>query len=75
MADCARKGRTTLPPQRGEDNGYAKLDEVRVCEIRKRYAAGGITQRELADEFDVAVMTINAVVLRKNWAHVPDDLI
>lgn len=55
---------------RGEERPGAKLTEIAVQEIRSRYAAGGITQKALAQEFNVHVMLINGVVNRKMWTHV-----
>ena len=54
----------------GEAHGLAKLTDANVREIRKRYATGGVLQRELADEYGVVLSQISAVVNRKNWKHV-----
>lgn len=66
MQDASRKGRTT----RGELDAMAKLTEVQVREIRELYAAGGVTQRQLAGRFGVRQMCISRVISRKRWAHV-----
>ncbi len=52
---------------RGERNGRARLTEAQVEEIRGRYAAGGVSQFVLADEYSVAQTTISAIVRGKNW--------
>ena len=49
MRDMAEKGRSLA----GSRNPNSKLTEEQVADIRHRYAAGGVTQRELADEFGV----------------------
>jgi hypothetical protein len=41
-------------PQRGEDNGQCKLTDATVQEIIKRYRAGGIQQKELAEEYAIS---------------------
>jgi predicted transcriptional regulator len=46
------------------------LTVVQVQEIRDRYAAGGISQQALADEYGVRQNTISRIVLRKVWMHV-----
>jgi hypothetical protein len=51
----------------GEGNGRAKLTVVQVAEIRRRYAAGGITQAALGREYGVAGVTIHDVVRGRNW--------
>jgi len=57
--------------KRGEACSWSKLSEDDVRAIRARYAAGEITQRELADEFNVHVMVINSIILRRSWKHIP----
>lgn len=53
--------------QKGEDSASASLTNAQAVEIRKRYAEGGITQRELASEYSVDQVTISRVVLRKTY--------
>lgn len=55
---------------RGEEHGRAKLIEQDVREIRRRYAAGGVSQPQLAREYGVNHTMIGFVVRRKNWTHV-----
>lgn len=52
----------------------AKLTVAAVKDIRERYAAGDITQRQLADEYGVSAWTISAVLLGKQWTNEIDDL-
>ena len=55
---------------RGERNGHAKLTEELVRGVRAAYAAGGVTQRELAAHFGVSQMTVSDLVTRRTWKHV-----
>lgn len=55
---------------KGEGHRWAKLGESDVRTIRIRYAVGGITQYQLADDYHVTVMAINCIVLRKTWKHI-----
>ena len=55
---------------RGITHGMAKLTEDNVREIRRLYATGNFTQRELARQFGVGVPTICMIVLRQTWKHV-----
>ena len=48
-----------------------KLAARQVQEIRRRYFAGGILQRELAAEFNVHKSAICLIVRRKTWADLP----
>jgi hypothetical protein len=68
--DAWNKGRGTRPCKWGEENGYAKLTEAAIREIRRRYAAGGVTQQELADAYGVNQTKISAAILRRTWAHI-----
>jgi hypothetical protein len=52
---------------RGTAHGQAKLTEDRVRSIRDRYAAGGVTQKELAQEFGVCIANISMIVRRVSW--------
>lgn len=54
----------------GVSNRNAKLTDVGVLEIRRRYAAGGVLQVDLAEEFGVGQAVISAVVRRAIWTHI-----
>lgn len=70
IADMMAKGRCRSRGLSGERNGIAKLNEETVRRIRERYAAGGVSQQQLADEAGVTRAAISAVLTRKNWGHV-----
>lgn len=75
LQDASRKGRLNFQKDptkrpRGSRHGAAKLNESQVVTIRARYAAGGILQRELADEYGVTNKDISLIVLRKRWSHI-----
>lgn len=65
IRDRHSKGRSAGP--RGSRHGLSKLTDETVCEIRKRYARGGVLQRELGAEFGVNQAAISKVVLGQNW--------
>lgn len=67
MADKRRDG----TEQTGERNPAAKLTEVDVVEIRRRYAECGVIYADLASAFGVSKSAICAVVRRQSWGHVP----
>jgi hypothetical protein len=54
----------------GVRNGRARLTEEQVRDIRARYAAGGVSERQLAVEFEVGRYTIRAILRRETWKHV-----
>lgn len=64
LQDKKRHGTQT----RGETHPTSRLAEKQVLEIRRR--VGSETQTSLAQEFGVALMTVNKIVTRKTWAHV-----
>lgn len=57
-----------MAPLKGASNGASILTQEKVDEIRRRYAAGGIPMRVLAEEFGVINQTIWCVIRRKTWA-------
>ena len=54
----------------GENHGSSILTEKDVLEIRRRYAEGGVLQRELAEEFGVKAGTIGGIINRRRWKHI-----
>lgn len=65
MADCKAKGRTA----RGEHVRQAKITAEQVQAIRARYAAGGVTNVQLAREYNLSQSAINLIINRKRWSH------
>lgn len=47
-----------------------KLTDAAVRAIRRRYAAGGVTQKQLAEEYGVSRTLISGIVRRVGWQHV-----
>jgi hypothetical protein len=52
----------------GEGNGRSKLTLAQVAEIRTRYAAGGVSQQALGDEFGVSQFAVSQIVRGKRYA-------
>lgn len=69
-ADMVSKGRRAY--MKGDRSHYKKLTSDDVREIRRRYAAGGVTQRQLAAEYGIQSSNICFVVTRKTWQDVSD---
>lgn len=67
-ADKRRDGTELL----GERNHQARLTADQVAEIRKAYACGGVTQRQLAAVHAVTQKTIWLVVAGERWKHVQE---
>ena len=73
MQDCVAKGRLVSGwhlngAGEGERAPNAKLTQSQVDDIRKRYAAGGVYQRELAEEYGVNDPEISRIITHKRWA-------
>lgn len=62
-ADQQAKGRKPV----GDQTRAARLQRSQADAIRTRYAAGNISQHDLAREYGVAVMTINRLVRGISW--------
>ena len=54
----------------GEKYGRSKLTEERVLEIRRLYAAGDHTQRQLGEKFGTDKSNIGQIVRRVTWRHI-----
>lgn len=67
IADRGTKGRQS----RGAKSAKAKLTEADVIEIRRRYTKEYGATMALATEYGVHRSTIEAIVLRKTWRHIP----
>jgi hypothetical protein len=65
MRDRDEKGRGVFAF--GEINGASKLTAKDVQEIRRRYAAGGITYAELGQEYGVTGINIGYIVRGQSW--------
>jgi hypothetical protein len=65
MADMKTKGRSL----RGARHNMAQLSESAVLEIRRLWATGAITQRELAAQFGVTKQDVSAIVRGVVWRH------
>lgn len=56
----------------GENHGRAKLMDDQVEHIIYLYNCG-VTQKEIAKEFNVNQRTISNIVTRKSWKHLKLD--
>lgn len=66
MADKVAKNRN----HKGEQFPQSKATEDSVREIRRIYAAGGITQDELCSRYGISSSVISRIITRKIWKHV-----
>lgn len=57
----------TYDHQRGSGHANSKLTDDQVAEIRRRYAAGDVSQQALAGEFGIDQTTVSKIVLRKTY--------
>lgn len=64
-----RGRRRTLWPYGGAANPATKLTDADVSAIRSRYAAGGVTQRQLGEEYEVSQAAISRITLGGNWRY------
>lgn len=56
--------------QRGAGNHQSKLTEEDVLEVRRLYATGSYTHKELGDKFGIQRRSIGDIILRRNWKHI-----
>ena len=55
----------------GQTNGRTKLTAKQVMQIRRLYAAGGITQVKLGQKFGVTQEQVSNIIRGKIWSHLP----
>lgn len=67
VMDMCAKNRQVSPRRYGEKNPMSKLTAERVREIREIFAAGGVTQKALAEKFNSSPMTISRIVRGLSW--------
>jgi len=65
-----KEGGNDPPLMYGEDNPQSVFTESDVIQISERYAQGGITQRELAEEFGASREAICKIVTGQLWPDV-----
>jgi len=69
VRDMQQKGRHRGGSLPGESHPQSKLTREQVQAIRKRYAQGGISQRTLAEQYDMCQSAIGNIVRRKSWKY------
>ena len=55
---------------KGEARSDSKLNEKQVLEIREKYNTGQYEQKDLANQYDVKVITIRKVLHSISWKHI-----
>ena len=66
--DRVHKGRCSGP--RGIEQHDAKLTPESVTALRKQYAKGGVTQRELARKYGMSQAAVARAILGQTWRHI-----
>lgn len=66
MQDMVQKKRGRY--RRGSEHPLAKLSQKDVDTMRRRYAIGNVSYRELAEEYHVSKQLVYRIMKRKNWA-------
>lgn len=55
--------------QVGEKNGYARLTDTQVVEMRALYAGGGWSFKRIAQRYRVHIKTAHQAIRRRTWKH------
>lgn len=67
--DSVARGRARYTPHFGKDNGFSKLDDQSVTDIRWLCASGAV-HREVAALFGISKALVSYITTRKYWRHV-----
>lgn len=71
VTDMIQRGRMNHSNKAvGERHPSHRLTEGTVRAIRDRYAAGGVRQVELAQEYGISQPSISALLRRQTWRHI-----
>ncbi len=70
VADRVAKGRSA----KGANAGMAKLREADVLAIRRAYADGGVTQKQLGIRYGVTKSAVQSIISGKTWDWLREDL-
>ena len=54
----------------GEKNGFSKLTEFQVIQIKRLLADGNLTHKEIGSQFGVARRTISDIKANRRWKHI-----
>lgn len=68
LTDCRNKGRMVVA--RGERAAHTKLTAEQVLQIRAMHVPGKVGFKRIAKLFGVKWQSVQAVILRKAWAHI-----
>jgi hypothetical protein len=69
VRDMDTKGRRVNSSSTGESNGFSKLTEQQVREMRQRFA-NGEKRASLAKSFGIDPTNVWLIVKRKAWRHI-----
>jgi len=58
---------------KGENNPLSKLTKNDIIEIRHDSKSRNLTQKQIADKFNVCISLISQIKLRKIWKHIKDN--
>ncbi len=54
----------------GENNGFSKLTEAQVKQVKQLLANGNLTHKEIGSRFGVARKTISDINANRRWKHI-----
>ena len=63
----------TRAVRRGEQAPFHKLTDAQVIAMRRLYRRGRMRQRDLAEHYGVSLVTVNQIITRRAWKHLPEE--
>lgn len=64
-----RNGSRTHPERIPRGDRRSHLKNADIIAMRTRYAAGGVTHQQLADEYSTTRRNVGNIIQRRSWAH------
>lgn len=68
MRDKVRKGRDAN--RKGQNHGMSKLTDALVLDAKRRWRAGGETQRKIAADIGISPSVLCLILQGRRWQHV-----
>ena len=72
MAHAHNNGLRPILNTQGEKNGFAKLTEAEVIQIKQLLSDGKLTQKTIGSQFNISRSTVKSIKSGKRWSYLSD---
>ena len=72
MAHAHNNGLRPILNTQGEKNGFAKLTEAEVIQIKQLLSDGKLTQKTIGSQFNISRSTVKSIKSGRRWSYLSD---